>query len=413
MRWNLNGLALPIFLASASGIAADKSDINVEEWFKLSWQHSPEVREADAKVELATSNSDLANSFFYPTLSAKYVFRDNEITRTTKVFSLNAEQNLFRGFKDYYDHTKTHQLVDAEKNAFEGKKLSIAKTVSDTLLSLATATAQKKIYDENSKILDRRLTEFKRRSRIGKSRDVDVIQNQIDRLKLERLRATNEQNFASAIAKLNEYTGKKLAASPFSSEALLRSLYQYHTAMEKKSFQREELKLRLSAQETAVKSARSTFWPTLKAVGSYYPERDSHYSNFTDDWSVGFDFEWKFFEGFAGKAAVNQERAKQIIAESGLSKYDYNDEQTLESLKVQWAQFATERNLLNEAEQLAVKEFQAQERDFRLGLVTVLELSTSDEQYLNLKLERIAIDEKLGNLLSAAIERGGIEGLKL
>lgn len=382
-------------------------------WFEASWDYSPEIKASKAQLQYAEAVTLSSKSVFMPSLFAKYQYRENEQSPRTKVLSLNAEQNFFRGFSDYYDRGEAAKLQDAQESALEYKKMSVARNVADTLLKLAASNAQKSILQENSKILDARLKEFRRRTRIGRSRDVDLIQNQIDRLQLERLIASNQRAYLTSLATLKEYTGVDLKNSPFDIEKLLGELIVYHGKLSKQSFRREELKARVEAQDSALSASYGSFMPTVKGVASYYPENDSSFSRYADDWSVGLDLEWRFFEGFSSKAQVNQERALKIVAESELQKFENDDVETMQRLKDEWTQLAAEKKLVIEAEKLSVKSFKAQERDFRLGLITVLELNTSDEQYLDLKLEKIAIQEKLGLVLTQAIERGGIEGLKL
>lgn len=386
---------------------------SLTEWFKASWDFSPEIKSSEAQVQVVESDKMIASSVFMPSLFARYQFRENERSAQTKVLSLNAEQNFFNGLSDYHRRKEVGRLLEAERSALEYKKMTVARIVGDTLLKMASTSAQRKILDENSKILEERLKEFRRRTRIGRSRDVDLIQNQIDRLQLERLKATNERNYLSSVAVLKEYTGQDVSKLPFEIAQLLNELIAYHSAMEKQSYRREELRLRTEAQDSAVSSSYGGFLPTVKGVASYYPENDSSYSRYTDDWSVGVDLEWRFFEGFSNKAQVNQERALQIKAASELQSFEYDDIEAMQRLRDEWKQLSAEKKLVTEAETLAVKAFRAQERDFRLGLVTVLELSTSDEQYLNLKLEKIAIQEKLGLIITQAIERGGLDGLRL
>ncbi len=404
-----------LFFVSFSylSLAQNSTPSSLEDWFKASWEHSPEIKSSEAQVQVVESNKMLANSLFMPSLFARYQFRENERSAQTKVLSLNAEQNFFNGMSDYHRGVEANRLLEAEQSALKYKKMSVARIVGDTLLKIAATTAQRKILDENSKILEERLKEFRRRTRIGRSRDVDLIQNQIDRLQLERLKATNQRSYLSAVAVLKEYTGKDISTLPFDISKLLNELISYHSGLEKRSYRREELRSRTEAQESAVSSSYGGYFPTVKGVASYYPENDSSFSRYNDDWSVGVDLEWRFFEGFSNKAQVNQERALQIKAQSELQSFEYDDVEATQRLKDEWKQLTAEKRLVSEAEALSVKAFNAQERDFRLGLVTVLELSTSDEQYLNLKLEKIAIQEKLGLILTQAIERGGLDGLQL
>lgn len=404
--------ALLIFSLGSSFLeAAQISDL--KSWFELSWQHSPEIRASKAQVDAAEAVKLTNSSAFMPSLFARYQFREHEQSRQTKVFSLNAEQNFFNGFSDHYSRKEASSLVEAQESALDYKKMSVAKIVGDTLLKLSAATSQKIILIENSKILEQRLKEFKRRTRIGRSRDVDLIQNQIDRIQLERLIANNQRTYLAAQATLKEYTGIELKEAPFEIGKLLAELSTYHDSLNKNSFRREELKAKLEAQESAVASSYGAFLPTVKGVASYYPENDSSFSRYADDWSIGLDLEWRFFEGFSTKAEVNQQRALKIVAEAELQRFENDEVESLQKLKDEWAQLVEEKKLILEAEALSVKSFKAQERDFRLGLITVLELSTSDEQYLDLKLEKIAIQEKLGLVLTQAIEKGGIEGLRL
>jgi len=386
---------------------------SLNEWFIASWEHSPEIRFSEAQVQVVESDKLAANALFMPSLFARYQFRENERSAQTRVLSLNAEQNFFNGMSDYHRGVQVNRLLEAEQSALKYKKMSVARTVGESLLKIAATSAQKKILDENSKILEDRLKEFRRRTRIGRSRDVDLIQNQIDRLQLERLKATNERNYLSALAVLKEYTGKDVDKVPFEITRLLNELINYHASMEKRSYKREELRSRTEAQESAVSSSYGGYFPTVKGVASYYPENDSSFSRYTDDWSVGVDLEWRFFEGFSNKAQINQERAVQIQAQSELQSFEYDDVEAVQRLKDEWKQLSVEKKLVSEAEALSVKAFKAQERDFRLGLVTVLELSSSDEQYLDLRLEKIAIQERLGLILTQAIERGGLDGLQL
>ena len=382
-------------------------------WFAAGWQHSPDIQDAGAQVSYAEALQTQSFSTYYPSVSLKYSFRENSVSPDTRAFDLYSEQLIFNGLNDYYNFQAAKASLGAAKSYLEAARNTVARQVAEALLDLSLSEANRKTFAENFTLLQGRSKEFQRLRKIGRSRDVDLIQNKLEQIKLESARLDNEQLFQSAQLNIKELTGKLVSTAPLTFDNLLQQLQQYHAALNNSSPQRVVLEKNLDSLNEKAKAANRTYWPTIKAVAAYYPVHNTKISTVPDDWSVGMDFEWKLFEGFGGKAVVDGSVAKRVQAEAQLRKFDYSDLDLREQLRYQWIQVSAQRKLLIEGESLAERALKAQSRDYRLGLVTVLEQSKADEDYLNLKLQKLLVEKKLGLILTQAIERGGVEGLTL
>jgi outer membrane protein TolC len=130
------------------------------------------------------------------------------------------------------------------------------------------------------------------------------------------------------------------------------------------------------------------------------------WSRSSDDWNYGLALKWTFFEGRAGQAQVKKASSFESQLRAELTTLRANQERLTRDLQNQHDELQKQLRIVQEGAQLATTALKSQERDFRLGLITVLDLTTSDQQYLDLKLELLRIEHDLAKLYADALPLG-------
>lgn len=381
-----------------------QTSFTFEEWVEKALKQDPSLESAQAKVEAAQAGHIQVRSEYFPKLSVDYNWQDNQSLEDPRLLSLGITQNLFRGFSDFHAHRQATLLQSAETLSLRHQRQLTIEMIGLALLDLTLAEEQSRVFSEYKKILAERATELRRRFQIGKSRNVDILQNKMNTLKVERLVFSNDQALSNAQLRIFELTGVQNASSQFNFTQIMDRLREYD--LEKEDLSIQSAQLRNKALEASVDMARATYMPSINVFANYYPVTQKSWSKSRDHWFYGVQFKWNLFEGGFGAAGVKRARAVSAQSQAELKKLELGRDRSRSDLASQRRELEKQLMIAREATALATSALKLQERDFRLGLITVLDLNSSDQQYLDLKLESLRIEHSLARLLANSLPLG-------
>jgi outer membrane protein TolC len=165
--------------------------------------------------------------------------------------------------------------------------------------------------------------------------------------------------------------------------------------------------LELEAAEQRQRLWISSWLPTLSASYQYFPKHDDRdFSSSADAWKMGLQAEWTLFEGaksFALRRSLAAQSALNRLELEGAAKGEKSEFRLWNLRGAEW-----EKKLenLTEAVKLADRAFANQERDYRLGLVTDLEVASAMQERINVRIDRAEILYQLGQHYVEAMRFG-------
>ncbi len=134
----------------------------------------------------------------------------------------------------------------------------------------------------------------------------------------------------------------------------------------------------LSAEESVhqadlgVRYARGAHYPTLGVLGRYYTERVGFLSDVR--WDATFTLDVPLYEGGSTQADVRAARSQQLIAQLTLARLKRDVERDVRTAYDDLTHAASEFQAYEKAVQLANKNYEVQQKEYRLGVISNLDL---------------------------------------
>jgi outer membrane protein len=153
----------------------------------------------------------------------------------------------------------------------------------------------------------------------------------------------------------------------------------------------------IAGEKLRVRYQKGFFWPTLDLSGNYYTRRPSLYEGV--DWDVMFLAHVPLFQGGQVKAGVDEALSKYKQARFGLDMLLRQALRDVRKIHNELSTTVDEAASLKEAYETSQKSYDFQLREYRLGLVTNLEvieaLNTLQDQKEAFDDARLAAKELL------------------
>ncbi len=165
-------------------------------------------------------------------------------------------------------------------------------------------------------------------------------------------------------------------------------------------------KKRLAAGQENIAVARGAHLPTLDLNGNYYLDRPGNLKDIT--WDVQLALNVPIFAGGSLQSKVREAQSQRAQAELGLEQLRRQAQQEIRTLHQSVLFDRAQLEALEKATEIAEKNYAAQTRDYRLGLVTNLDVIQALTAYLENQraADRVRYTMKLDYLkLQAATAR--------
>jgi outer membrane protein len=321
---------------------------------------------------------------------------------------LTATQPLFRGFRDFAAMRQTQALVGAQGEDYRQARTQLFKDVAQNFYNVLAFEQDLRNLDEQVNQNLNREKELRDRVRIGRSRTGEVLTVQT---RISTLRAEIEQiNAQLSVARdVFAFLSGLSSTTPLrDSEALptgIESLEDYLARLPS----RPDVKAaqqRLTAARENITVARGAHLPSLDLNANRYLERRGDLEDV--DWDVQLALTVPLYAGGSLQSQVREAVSQGTQAELDTSRVQRLADQEIRSLYQTVLLDRKQVSALEAAAEAARKNYEAQQRDYRFGLVTnldVLQALTSYQENLR-ALDRARYTAKLDYLrLEAAAAR--------
>jgi outer membrane protein len=287
---------------------------------------------------------------------------------------ITATQPLFRGFRDIAGLRQTKALRDAQNEEYRHARVQLFKDVSQNFFDVLSFEQELKNLDEQINLSLKRERELQDRVRIGRSRgaEVSTIQSSISTLRAEILRLRAQLSASrEAFAFLSGLPANVPLNDTETLPAAVAPLDDYLARLDIRSDIKASRE-RLTAAQEAISVARGEHLPTLDLHANRYLERSGSLENV--EWDVQLELIVPLYRGGATRSRVRESVSQRDQAELEVSQVSRQAEQEIRSLYEGVLLDRPQIDALEKATDAARKNYDAQVRDYRYGLVTNLEV---------------------------------------
>lgn len=322
---------------------------------------------------------------------------------------ITATQPLFRGFRDIAGLRQTKALREAQTEEYRNARIQLFRDVAQNFFDVLSLEQELKNLDEQINLSTQRERELRDRVRIGRARNAEIltVQTNVSTLlaEIQRLRA----QLSAAREALAFLSGMPASTPLIDTEPLpltVPPLDDYLTRVET----RPDVKAareRLNAARENISVARGEHLPTLDLHANRYLERSGSLENV--EWDIQLELIVPLYAGGGVQSRVRESVSLRDQAELNVSLVSRQAEQEIRSLYEGAALDRPQIEALEKATEAAKKNYDAQLRDYRYGLVTNLEalqaLTTFQENQRALDRARYTAKLNYLRLEAAALRR--------
>lgn len=319
-----------------------------------------------------------------------------EKRQTESKFSL--EQPLFSGFREFsaYSGFKHESLRDALRN--ERAAFDLYEQIANAFYTVVRAEIELQNTKAALELAEDRVKELGGFLKLGKARNSEVYTARAYAAGWKANVDLTEAIIKSSRQELSYLTGRDMSAAPLVDQ--IASSLTIGTLDESLARGKERSDLRAQREEVEalrlrIRYEKGNFWPNADVTGNYYTER----ATFLDkiDWDVVLAVDFPLFQG--GKVAAKVREARSLYRQSVLALQqrerwiDYSIRKAYTNL----TSAIKETKSLEEATQAAQQSYESLRKEYRLGLVTNLDVLQAMDflQEQKTKLDSARIRTKL------------------
>ncbi len=375
-------MLLAACLLAALRHASAAGALTLDEYFAQALMRSEVVATQSELIRQAEERYRQAGAALHPTLNgiASYTWQDSGARDVTAsptrqpLARIAATQPLFRGFREFAAVRQSQALVDAQGADYQNARVQLFKDVVLNFYDVLTLEQELKNLDEQFEQYRQREKELADRVRIGRSRigetltvqsTVSTLRAQVEQRKTELSAAREVFAFLSGLpASTPLYDTETI---PADAGALDVYLARMTLRPDVKAAQQ-----RLSAAQENIGVARGAHLPSLDLNANRYLERTGSLENV--EWDVQLALTVPLYAGGSVQSRVREAQSQSTQAELGVSQAQRQAEQEIRSMHQSVVLAHSQLAALEMATDAARKNYEAQQRDYRLGLVTNLDV---------------------------------------
>ena len=380
---NISTVFVAGFLAFSSQISCAAPALGLKEFLSAAMTANETSRITQTQKDQYEAKKDEATSAVMPQVKAlgSYVRQDTSSNSSVNANATNGKLNVTQPLLGLY---KNRSSVDYAQSQLE----AISYSGDDTLLQLklalndafhAVLSAMSDVENDIQvlEIADKRVKEVNSRVKIGRSRIADLYAAQAQLAnadaQLEQARAT-EKTARNALSQLSGLPADTALTDSKGLPATVDSVDRFVSSTDALPSVRY-LNAQKNASDLQIKAIRDQRIPDLDFVANYYLRRDVPLDNVR--WDVGLQATWAIYDGGLISAKVRETQALGQMYD-----VEINQKKRVIDLKIRqsYDQFSTsvqQLPILEKSLNLAQKSYDAVEKDYRLGLTTILDVIQS------------------------------------
>ena len=351
-----------------------------------------------------------------PTVSGYYsYFRRNASGLTSsgntvssagqQTLMITAGQPLFRGFRNFAAINAAKDSITAQEQAGQWAGTQLYRDVAQAYYTRLAVEKDLNVLDNELDLYTKRTKELQDRINIGRSRITELLTVQSAQaiLKAQREQISGQLYVAKEVLAFLTGLDQEIQLNDMDEvPTQIGSLESYQTKISARPDIMAALK-NVEAFKSQVSVAQGAHLPSVDLIGNYYVDRPDLSRN--GDWDVGIAVTLPIFMGGITSSNVKTAQSQQRQSELQLSRVQRLALQEIRSLYHNFKADLSQLAALKDAFHLAEKNYKANAKDYKLNLVTNLDVLQALTAYQDTQrsLEKIRYLTKIDyNQLEAA-----------
>lgn len=411
-------LAACLLFAVQPGSAAEV--LTLGDYFAAALARSEVIASQGELIRQAEERYRQAKAALYPTLSGlgTYTWQDRGALNTSlsptrqPSARLALTQPIFRGLREFAALRQTRSLVDAQSADYQFARVQLFQDAAQNFYDVLAIEQDLVNIEEQIEQNRQRESELQDRIRIGRSRVSEVLTVQAT---ISTLRAEVESRKAELAAAREAFaflSGLPAATPLRDSESLPDDIDEPAVYLARIPARPDvkAAKQRVSAADENVSVVRGEHLPSLDLSANRYLERSGNLENV--DWDVQLGLTVPLYAGGSVQSRVREAMSQRDQAALTVSQVERQAEQEIRTFHQTVMLDRRQLAALEKATEAALKNYEAQRRDYRLGLVTNLDvlqaLTAFQENERALDRARYAAKLNFLKLEAAAVRRPSV-----
>lgn len=357
-------------------------ELTLEQVYSAALKNTESVRMAELREAQAKERLDQTNGALLPNLSASAAYQRLDDTGQANFDTdntsakLSLQQPLFRGFGEYAARRSAQHEVMARSANVQQARVDLYALVARAYYDVATQDQEIKNIGTLIELTERRVKDLKQRMRIGRSRDTEVLTAEAQVATLESQRQQAQTALLQAQDKLMSLSGltEKVAVAAKPEQANSIKVDDISTQL-KSLEQRPDLKA-LRAESESLKEqtavSRAAHWPSIDLTGNYYLHREGTLKD--SDWDVTLGVTVPLYQGGIVSSRVRESASRAAEKEEMLRQAEREAKIDLQAAHERVTGGLAQIKTLERAYKVSEANYKAHLRDYRLSLVTHLEV---------------------------------------
>ena len=383
-------LWIPLFLLPIS--LSSLASVSLKDAYTHAKENMETIKKANAQLDQAEARKNVARASFLPTIS--FEASDTRIDQPsaaginrafilTRQYSagLRLRQPLIRGgvLSGYQLRDEEYLLAQFQKDY---SYISLYQLLINAYYNLYLAQIDLKNLQELRDFSQDRLKEISSLAKFGRSRQGEVVQAQTQLLTAKAQYEQGLQTLKEAQQNFNFYTGREEAVV-LAPTILPKKLQDFSFYLDKLNSRPDMLaaqqELRVADKQVGI--SKGGHYPTVDLVGNYYFDRTGVLQ--TSEWDLGVQVSVPLFQGGSVVSQVKEATQAKRVAELNTSEKIRQARTELSVFYQNYHQIQTQLATLKSALAKAEEAYKLNQKDYRYGQVTNLEVLQS----LNLFIE--------------------------
>ncbi|MBC7712550.1 MAG: TolC family protein [Rhizobacter sp.] len=342
----------------------------------------------ESRLRQSSEAVNVGQGTYLPTLSVRGTYLKQKSYNDQKTLGLNLSTSIYNGGRDSKLIENAETGIAISKNQRQIDRVNLYMEVVDAYYTYLLNVNDIKNLDLLKKQSQERADEIKKRLQIGKSRRGELLQAEAQLASVDAQTSNGVGLLKQSEARFTILTGlnkSKIGDVTMEPSPPAKTLDEYlKLALNREDVQNKQLEIKqLQGQ---VKIADSYYLPKLDLLSNWYAlKKGGSTGDRNSDWDVGLNLIIPLYEG-----GVSQAQARTAIEKKASAEYALTDYQKSVTIDVTqkyeiFHRYADQTKAFDTALQKAKLSYDETIKDYRLGLVTNLDVLSSLNLYLDSK----------------------------
>jgi TolC family type I secretion outer membrane protein len=288
-------------------------------------------------------------------------------------FSL--EQPLFSGLREFSARAGFQKEQARDQSRLQRFERDLYRQTAEAFYGALKWETALRTTETTLQLAEERVRELQSFQRLGKSRESEVAsaESQVAQLKAERVRVRGQ--IRAAREDLALLIGQDLDDQPLQDTPAAVAAPLPLSAYLSRAGQRSDVEAQrrdVEGRRLRVRYEKGAFWPKANVTGNYYTQRPTFFEPV--DWDIILSLNVPLYQGGTVRARVRESQSQLRQSQETLRFLERKAAAEIKKAHAQWTASLEQAQALEDAYHAAQRSYDAQKKEYRLGLVTNLDV---------------------------------------